>query len=188
MKLWPTPHGFSKDGKSNGPSGNELGSAVNKAEKMWPTPKAKPSGPDFAKLDRSSTGISLPTAVAMWPTPTTRDHKDGTAQSCANVPVNSLLGCEVHQHPAPVKGGSLNPDWVELLMGFPAGWTDLAVDDVVPEPLDPSKWADGSWEEGVPRVAVGVEKRVARLKCLGNAVVPQIPWLIGNMILESYDD
>ena len=36
VKLWPTPHGFSKDGKSNGPSGNELGSAVNKAEKMWP--------------------------------------------------------------------------------------------------------------------------------------------------------
>ena len=27
-----------------------------------------------------------------------------------------------------------------------------------------------------------------RLKCLGNAVVPHIPWLIGNMILESYDD
>jgi hypothetical protein len=27
---WPTPHGFSPDGKSNGPSGNELGRAVNR--------------------------------------------------------------------------------------------------------------------------------------------------------------
>ena len=32
---WLTPHGFSKDGKSNGPSGNELGRAVNQA---LPTP------------------------------------------------------------------------------------------------------------------------------------------------------
>jgi hypothetical protein len=23
-------------------------------------------------------------------------------------------------------GGSLNPTWVELLMGFPPGWTDVA--------------------------------------------------------------
>src|SRR3990167_9541060 len=28
-KTWPTPHGFSKDGRSNGPRGNELGRAVN---------------------------------------------------------------------------------------------------------------------------------------------------------------
>jgi len=34
---WPTPHGFSKDGRSNGPSGNELGRAVNQNE-------AQPSG------------------------------------------------------------------------------------------------------------------------------------------------
>jgi len=35
---WPTPHGFSKDGLSNGPSGNELGRAVNQAK--FPTPTA----------------------------------------------------------------------------------------------------------------------------------------------------
>ena len=34
-----------------------------------------------------------------WPTPTTRDHKDGTAQSCQNVPVNGLLGRAVHSTP-----------------------------------------------------------------------------------------
>ena len=31
----PTPHGFSEDGRSNGPSGNELGRAVNR---LLPTP------------------------------------------------------------------------------------------------------------------------------------------------------
>lgn len=109
--LWPTPHGFSKDGRSNGPSGNGLGRAVNQA---------------------------------MWPTPTSRDHKDGTAQSCANVPVNGLLGRAIFAttRTADSKGqgmskaradkpdnllaqlgGSLNPWWVEWLMGWPLGWT-----------------------------------------------------------------
>ncbi len=36
-----------------------------------------------------------------------------------------------------------------------------------------------------PRVAHGVNKRVDRLKGLGNAVVPQIPELIGNAILSA---
>jgi hypothetical protein len=87
---WPTPHGFSPDVRSNGPSGNELGRAVNQS---------------------------------MWPTPTGRDWKDGSAKACANVPSNGLLGREIHQHT--IDTGSLNPLWVEWLMGYPSGWTDL---------------------------------------------------------------
>lgn len=33
----------------------------------------------------------------LWPTATSRDYKDGTAKSCANVPVNCLLGRAVHR-------------------------------------------------------------------------------------------
>ena len=36
------------------------------------------------------------TERGMWPTPTQRDYKDGSAQSCANVPTNHLLGRAVH--------------------------------------------------------------------------------------------
>jgi hypothetical protein len=75
-----------------------------------------------------------------WPTPTSRDWKDGSAKACANVPANGLLGRVVHQFPTPtatrraglqshgvnVVTGALNPTWVEWLMGFPNGWTDLA--------------------------------------------------------------
>ena len=43
-------------------------------------------------------------------------------------------------------------------------------------------------EPSVGRVVNGVPARSHRLKCLGNAVVPQIPELIGRAIMEFEDD
>lgn len=48
----------------------------------------------------------------------------------------------------------------------------------------------GAWwsvEPNVGRVAHGVPKRMDRLKCLGNSVVPQIPYLIGLAIKETIE-
>jgi hypothetical protein len=84
-------------------------------------------------------GVTLKNVVRMWPTPTSRDWKDGSASACANVPANGLLGRVVHQFPTPtasrraglqshgknVVTGSLNPTWVEWLMGYPLEWTAL---------------------------------------------------------------
>ena len=90
-----------------------------------------------------------PETMRLWPTPTSRDYKDGSAQSCQNVPVNGSLGRAVHMYATPQArdyrtgqasrwespdrsrnlndqmGGQLNPDWVEWLMGFPIGYTSL---------------------------------------------------------------
>ena len=48
----------------------------------------------------------------------------------------------------------------------------------------------GTWdtEPNVGRVANGVPSRAHRLRCLGNAVVPQIPELIGRAIMEHEND
>jgi DNA (cytosine-5)-methyltransferase 1 len=48
-----------------------------------------------------------------------------------------------------------------------------------------SRWPD---EPDIPRVAKGVKDRANRLKALGNAVVPQIPEMIGRAILEAEEN
>jgi hypothetical protein len=73
--------------------------------------------------------VTAETESGSWPTPTARDWKDGTAAACRNVPANGLLGRVVHessrrQTDSP-ESGSLNPVFVEWLMGYPLGWTDL---------------------------------------------------------------
>jgi DNA (cytosine-5)-methyltransferase 1 len=56
----------------------------------------------------------------------------------------------------------------------------------VGEEFSPPVGADWwSAEPDVGRVADGVPSRVDRLRCLGNAVVPEIPYRIGKAILEA---
>lgn len=54
-----------------------------------------------------------------------------------------------------------------------------------PECCSLPNWGGWATEPNVGRVAHGVPKRVDRLKQLGNAVVPQIPELIGGSILRA---
>ena len=66
-----------------------------------------------------------------WPTPTSRDHngayktgalirKDGKSREFDALPNAVLNGMG-----AETATGQLNPTWVEWLMGWPLGWTDL---------------------------------------------------------------
>ena len=98
---------------------------------LWRTPNSRENGggeyQDTEKIAiRWANGrqVNLSEQAKMWPTPTSRDWKDGSAQACANVPSNSLLGREVHTD-GMNSSGSLNPAWVEFLMGLPTGWTAL---------------------------------------------------------------
>ena len=70
----------------------------------------------------------------MIPTPTARDWKDTKGSSLTGInPDGSIrdrtdrVALWVYQKEQQEKGtvsGSLNPEWVEWLMGYPEGWTD----------------------------------------------------------------
>ena len=51
--------------------------------------------------------------------------------------------------------------------------------------IPPSSAAMWVEEPNIPRVARGVPHRVPRLRALGNAVVPQIPEMIGRRIMAA---
>ena len=80
---------------------------------LWPTPTV------CGNYQNKGNMIGLATAVKRWPTPTAHDAKDtGTAPS-EGMRKSPCLSFQV--------GGKLNPQWVEWLMGYPLGWTDLNV-------------------------------------------------------------
>lgn len=100
----------------------------------WLTPRAQESGETQETFltrnnDRTNKCFgSLTAQTKKWSTPTARDWKDGVLNS-PNVPTNGLLS---RQAPRTLLDGintsgigrTLNPQFVEALMGWPIGWTD----------------------------------------------------------------
>lgn len=93
------------------------------------------------------------------------------------------LGEYETQHP--MWGAPFCPEAYVIVMGD----ADLASAHPCPEEGGSRRAAgqSGWWfiEPAVGRVAHGVPNRVDRLRALGNAVVPQIPQIIGEAILEA---
>jgi len=105
--LWPTPTicgNYNQKGMSK-TSADGLATMV----KMFPTPNARDWKDTDKSGNRKSPGLGV---VAHWPTPRAFMYKDSTTDRG-----KFNLGEKV--------GGSLNPNWVEWLMGWPLGWTDL---------------------------------------------------------------
>ena len=74
--------------------------------------------------------------------------------------------------------GSLNPDWVEWLMAWPIGWTDLSCEAPVQHPW----WFE---PEGIPRVATGIKDRTKRLRAIGNGIVWPCAYIALRRALEA---
>ena len=46
-------------------------------------------------------------------------------------------------------------------------------------------WEENRWENAIPRVVNGVEKRVDRLKAIGNGQVPHVAALAWEILAEN---
>jgi hypothetical protein len=101
---------------------------------LWPTPTV--CGNYNQKGMSKSSGDGLATAVKMWPTPRTRGMCGGTGHKQMLI---QKLGEE--EGTEMFNGGKLNPSWVEWLMGWPLGWTDL-------KPLETDKFQKWQDEHG----------------------------------------
>jgi DNA (cytosine-5)-methyltransferase 1 len=77
-------------------------------------------------FDTENKRNGLPAFAKKWPTPSASDNRDrGNLSSPAikrrlEKGKQAMLSMVVSE-----TSGQLNPTWVEWLMGFPLGWTDL---------------------------------------------------------------
>jgi hypothetical protein len=84
-----------------------------------PTPNSRDWKDGETAGNRKSPGLGV---VAHWPTPRTKGMCGGTGswdllKKNTTIEEARLMGAG--------NGGQLNPPWVEWLMGWPTGWTDL---------------------------------------------------------------
>jgi hypothetical protein len=114
------------------PHTKEIGSG------SWPTPRscsamASTITPESAWAENRFPNLETVVGRRIWPTPTAHNAKEGAypAELTRNTPTLAAQA-----------GGTLNPMWVEWLMGWPLGWTDL-------KPLETDKFRSWQQQHGI---------------------------------------
>lgn len=127
---WPTPTARDVKGASGWkkPARNLADltylAQIADGHRMWPTPTAHP---DNSNKNGKFKNPTLGDAVRMWPTPTYGKLAGGSGanQRIEDIYQDGQITLEEKKAMQAGNGGRLNPMWVEWLMGFPLGWTDL---------------------------------------------------------------
>jgi hypothetical protein len=144
---WEWATSTRRDEKGPGPKHTKGGrDLATDAAQEWPTPTAEPYGSNQGGSSGRVGPVrpSLEGAARDWPTPTVTSHAQtaenpfpgqtghttlpGAILEEEGFPVGPLA--EANRNTPGSRPGSLNPDWVEALMGAPPGWTDLPEDTV----------------------------------------------------------
>jgi len=145
--LWPTPRAYesseSMETIQNRRERTGIGHInLTAAVKSWPTPRSC-SAMGAAITPESAWNpdrfLNLETAVGRetWPTPTACMHKGSSEASLIRRDGQSRENDRLDHAVMAMDGGSLNPTWVEWLMGWPLQWTSL-------EPMPSALWV--AWQ------------------------------------------
>ena len=211
---WPTPtahdrmlgttkpHGFIIDGKEMQRNLND--EVVRRAiSATGPTPTAHAALPVCMEKDRDGLNYAVArgkTKSHLYPTVGTQTM-GGCSGSFAKLKHLEEIGRQTPEEcramsshltggkdPAQANVGLLNPDWVEWLMGWPYGWTDI--DKASLKELewldlsdDPAEWLPPL----MPRITTRKEHRTKRIETLGNGQVPlcaAVAFIYGMEILR----
>ncbi len=122
--FWPTPIADSASGRTTPYS---QGGVPLQVAVRWPTPTVQDSKNDGGPSQFERNTVPLNAAVKRWPTPNARDYKGAPGAGAR------ARGGHQASLPGSLKdsegSGSLNPTWVEWLMGCPLGWTDCGLSE-----------------------------------------------------------
>jgi len=164
---------------------NNRGTTLGGAVRHWPTPSASEEeggtakdaqykNGSFFRINKKGErfGVKLRYAVSLWPTPNASDNRDrGNMENESikrRIKLNKQIGLstQVKEKAGP---GTLNPNWVEWLMGWPIGWSNLeALDEIklIRWDIDPAD------DDTIARLTTIKKNRKNRLMALGNGQVP----------------
>ena len=144
---------------------------LNAIAARYPTPTVQDGencgGP--SQLNRHSAALNV---LAKFPTPRDSSLCGGTgafdklrALADAGEITEEERAAAVRSFQTDGPSSQLNPDWVEWLMGWPVGWTDVE--------RDLCDWRDLSVEpEDISIATTRRDNRPARIKAIGNGQVP----------------
>ena len=155
VRMWPTPTAVTRPMEGNvrmyrakvqagdmteaeAILGKSVWEAQGKLPMMWPTARSSSAMAENLDLVRERLGTGkvykarLEEAVALYPTMSASGMGNTGSRQILQRRVESgdMTETELKAMSAG-NGGRLNPTWVEWLMGFPLGWTDLE-DSVTP--------------------------------------------------------
>lgn len=140
QKLWPSPNSSDAHGARRATarkddwtmkSGETLKDAIIQSDPaLWASPIARNAhgakGADCKEKHAGQDLVSQAREAELWSTPRESEWKGvGPIGSKSHEYRLEKKYLDAQAQEAEKVSGALNPDWVESLMGFPAGWTDI---------------------------------------------------------------
>jgi hypothetical protein len=181
---WPTP--TANDWKGSGPTlerkdGQMRGDRLDyAAEQLWSTPRSSDGEKGGPNQSFGAGGTPLPAQASQWPTPrvTTNGGSGNGARADQSRLEDTASAFSLPDRPISTSGDAsshirrtLNPLFVEWLMGWPPGWTSLALTPPASSVCACSETALSAWKarmrSALSQLALPAEAPPAQLALFG---------------------